>query len=194
MNEVLEFWFGSDPSQLEAKKKRWFGGGPALDEEIRTKFGALVEQAGKGELDHWHETTRGRLAWLILVDQFSRNLYRDRPEAFAHDLRAQQVAREGFDHGGFATLPLHERMFGILPFTHAEDLDSQRLACTLSVTNILEHPAAKDLVVAFEWTRKHLDVIARFGRFPHRNKVLGRTSTPDEVAYLELLKLAGQWL
>jgi uncharacterized protein (DUF924 family) len=196
--DLLAYWIGAPATQgdLDAKGKLWFGGGPAVDNEIREKFGALVEQARSGALDDWHATPRGTLAWIILIDQFSRNLYRNDPRAFACDPQAVGWARDGFETGKFDLLTTIERMFLILPFEHAEDLEAQRRGCALLTKFALTaEPWLKSIMTTWmEFARKHLDVVARFGRFPHRNAVLGRASTPDEEAYLAYCKLAGTWL
>lgn len=200
IQEVLDYWFLPRPTteaEVEAKKQFWFGSSTAaVDQEIRDRFGALVERARAGGLDAWKETPRGTLALLILLDQFTRNMYRGSPDAFTHDPVALEIAREGFAAGRFDSMDPFERMFAALPFRHAEDVEMQKLACELSVKDArVTTPMLKDfLVYSVDWARKHLDVIVRFGRFPHRNAVLKRTSTPAEVEYLEYLKVAGQWL
>jgi uncharacterized protein (DUF924 family) len=189
IDEVLDYWFGGDP---KAQQKKWFNGGPAVDAEISSKFAALVEQARAGQLDAWGSSPRGALAWLILVDQFSRNLYRDQAEAFSCDPKALAWARAHLAQ--FEALPAVERMFTLLPFEHAEDLEAQKQGVALMVQVALDAGAPDDLKIAVDYGRKHLDVIARFGRFPHRNAVLGRASTPDEQTYLAYGKLTKQWL
>jgi uncharacterized protein (DUF924 family) len=199
IDDVHAYWLGAEPAtqaELDARGTKWFRGGAAVDDEIRAKFGDLVERARAGKLDAWHATAKGSIAWLILVDQFSRNLYRDDPRAFSSDPQALNWARDGFETGKFDHLSTPEKMFAILPFEHAEDLDAQRRACAL-VTQIAlaATPLYQGILKTwFEFARKHLDVIARFGRFPHRNAVLGRESTPDELAYLAYCKLIGTWL
>ena len=199
MNEVLSWWLGpppKTPDELEAKKQLWFTGSAAVDREIGDRFGDLVVQARAGALTSWTETPRGTLALLVLLDQFSRNLYRGTPDAFSHDPVCLELARTGFDTGRFDELDAIERMFAALPFRHAEDVESQKRGVALAVEDALRTtPLHKDfLVYSVDWARKHLDVIVRFGRFPHRNKALGRTSTPEEIDYLAYLALAGQWL
>lgn len=189
IDEVLSYWFGGDPA---ARQTKWFNGGPEVDAEISSKFGAVVEQARAGQLASWSETPRGALAWLILVDQFSRNIYREKAEAFACDPAALAWART--HRAKLATLSPSEQVFALLPFEHAEDLEAQRQGVALMVELALAAGAPDDLKSAVDYGRKHLDVIARFGRFPHRNAVLGRASTPDEQTYLAYGKLTKQWL
>jgi uncharacterized protein (DUF924 family) len=150
----------------------------------------------RGELDGWAAEPRGRLALIILLDQFSRNVHRGKPEAFAHDAKALELARTAFDAGVYDGTDAIERLFALLPFSHAEDLDAQKRAVQLSIQSFRAAPPflRKFLVGSTDFARKHLDVIARFGRFPHRNATLGRASTAEELEYLAYLKDAGQWL
>lgn len=199
IDDVLSYWLGPPPetaTELEAKKQLWFDGGPAVDAEIRARFGPVVAKARAGELTAWTGTPRGTLALLVLLDQFSRNLHRGTAEAFSHDPICLELARAGFDSGRFDELDPIERLFAALPFRHAEDVDSQKRGVALAVRDALgATPGLMDfLVYSVDWARKHLDVIVRFGRFPHRNKALGRTSTPEEIDYLAYLQLARQWL
>lgn len=199
IEHVLAFWLGAPPktaAELEAKKQVWFTGSEAIDQEIRARFGELVAQARAGALSHWTGTARGTLALLILLDQFSRNLFRGTKDAFSHDPVCLELARAGFDSGLFDALDPIERMFAALPFRHAEEVEAQKRGVALAVSDALgTTPVLKDfLVYSVDWARKHLDVIVRFGRFPHRNKALGRVSTPEELDYLAYLSIAEQWL
>jgi uncharacterized protein (DUF924 family) len=199
IEDILTYWLEPRPrtaAEAEARKQFWFTGGEAIDQEIRRRFGGLVAQARAGELGAWTETPRGTLALIILIDQFSRNLYRGTPEAFSCDPMALVLARAGFEAGRFEHLDPLERLFAALPFRHAEDVESQKRAVALSVTDALAGEAYLQdfLVYSVDWARKHLDVIVRFGRFPHRNAALGRPSTPEEVEYLAYLERVGQWL
>jgi uncharacterized protein (DUF924 family) len=198
-DEVLAWWLGPKPktaSEVETKKQLWFNGTAAVDEEIRVRFGELVAKARAGELGSWTETPRGTLALIVLLDQFSRNLYRGTPDAFSHDPICLELAQTGFDSGRFDELDVIERMFAALPFRHAEDIAAQKRGVALAVQDALDTtPLLRDfLVYSVDWARKHLDVIVRFGQFPHRNRALGRTSTPEEIDYLAYLELTGQWL
>jgi len=199
IDDVLTYWIGTpagEAAELELSKRRWFEGGSAIDDEIRGRFGALVAKARDGALASWADTPRGTLALIVLLDQFCRNVHRGTSAAFSHDPVCLELAQRGFDTGRFDALGPVERLFAALPFRHAEDVDSQKRAVELSVGDALRAtPVTKDfLVYSVDWARKHLDVIVRFGRFPHRNEVLGRPSTDAERAYLAYLKLAGQWL
>jgi uncharacterized protein (DUF924 family) len=196
---VLSYWFEpapTTPEELDARHRFWFSGGSATDDEIRSRFAPEVARARAGELATWSETPRGALALIILIDQFSRNVYRGLPEAFTCDHVALALARGGYDAGSFEALSPLEHLFAAMPFTHAENVEDQKRGVALSVHRALHAPELyrKILVDSVDFARKHLDVIVRFGRFPHRNAALGRVSTPEEREYLEYLKLAGQWL
>jgi uncharacterized protein (DUF924 family) len=199
IDDVLAFWFEPVPTneaEVQERRKLWFLGSPEIDRTIRERFGTLVEQAHAGDLDPWSATDRGALALVILIDQFSRNVHRGTARAFAADARALGVARELVDTGRFARFSLPEKLFVWAPFLHAEDLDAQRRGVKLAVAAALTAAAPwKDMMaLSVDVARKHLDVVARFGRFPHRNAILARESTPDEAEYLEFLKLTKSWL
>jgi uncharacterized protein (DUF924 family) len=199
IDDILGFWIEPKPTSEEEVAERgklWFGGGPELDAKIRERFGALLERAKRGELDGWAKDARGRLALIILLDQFSRNVYRGTPEAFAQDEKALELARSAFDAGTYDRADAFDRLFASLPFSHAEDLEAQKRAVRISVQSFRAAPphCKKFLAGATDFARKHIDVIARFGRFPHRNATLGRASTEEELEYLAFLKEAGQWL
>jgi len=196
---VLTFWLHPRPTttaELEQRRQFWFTGSADLDREIGDRFGTLVAQARQGQLDAWTHTPRGALAWLILVDQFSRNLHRGTAAAFSHDPAALAVADTGFANGWFDDFDLFERMFAALPYRHAEDVEHQKRAVELAVHDALAAPPEflDFAIYSVDWARKHLDVIVRYGRFPHRNAAVGRTSTEQERAYLAYLKRANQWL
>ncbi len=182
---VLDFWFGpSDDPGHAHPRKAWFTKDEAFDAEVARRFGTLIEDALAGRLDGW--ITRPidplpALAQLIVLDQFTRNALRGTARAFAGDARALQTARAMVASGADRQLHGVQRMFVYLPFEHAEDLSHQRTAVQLFDQLARDEPDRADLV---DWARRHHDVVARFGRFPHRNAVLGRASTPDEVAFL----------
>jgi uncharacterized protein (DUF924 family) len=199
---VLTYWFGDerDPidsvAALERRGAMWFYGGADIDREIAGRFGGDLERARRGDLDNWAEVPRDRLALIVLLDQFSRNVFRGTPLAFAQDPQAQRLAVGGLDAGQEQGLALHERMFFASPLSHAEDkgLQERGLACAESL--VAEAPTA---VRPFyergcEMARKHHDVVARFGRFPTRNAALGRAPTPEEITYLEELKITGAYI
>jgi uncharacterized protein (DUF924 family)/diadenosine tetraphosphate (Ap4A) HIT family hydrolase len=187
---ILDFWFGppqADGFALGAYVQRWFAADAQFDLEIRTGFGALLERALQGDLDHWAATPRGRLALIVLLDQFTRNLNRHRGAAFAGDARAQQLALEGVQLGLDRELSLDERVFFYMPFEHGEAAEWQKL----SVEKIGELARAapdayKERFATFlDYAVRHARIIERFGRYPHRNEALGREGTPEEIAFLE---------
>lgn len=199
IDRVWQFWLEPKPHTPEecaARGELWFGGGPDLDRQIRVRFGHLVDQARAGELNSWATTTRGRLALIVLLDQFSRNVYRGAPQAYSADAQALALALEGYDSGAFAHLDSIEQMFAYLPLEHCEQLPMQKRAVDLAQRAAVAAPDVwrPMLYGAVDYARKHLDVIARFGRFPHRNLVLNRLNTAEESAYLDYLRIAEQWL
>lgn len=179
-SEVLAFWF--DP----ANHDEWYAGNPEFDAQIRQRFAQQIEQAAAGKLTEWGATPSGWLALLIVLDQFSRNLYRHDSRAWAQDLRAQRLALSGIEEGFDRQLPPIQRVFAYMPLEHAEDMGLQQ--CSVMLFEALCNdvpPDQRDNYTSFlDYARRHEAVIARFGRFPHRNAVLGRVCTPEELAYL----------
>jgi uncharacterized protein (DUF924 family) len=167
--------------------KRWFGGGADFDREIRERFRATVERALSGTLDPWAQSVRGRLALIVALDQFTRNIFRDDPRAFSGDARAQRLALEALDAGWDGELDAVERFFLMTPLGHAEDLALQERSVAEAERLLNEVSAWQQSFFArgLEQRRKYREVIARFGRFPHRNAVLGRPSTVEEEAFLD---------
>jgi uncharacterized protein (DUF924 family) len=194
MNEidsVLDFWFGTcgaDGALDRAKQKMWFSSGHQYDAVIRKQFGKLHRTAARGELDaEWAATPRGRIALIVMLDQFSRHIHRGTVAAFAQDPAAQQLAVAGVEQGVDRTLIPAQRAFFYLPFEHAEDIKLQRLG-TRSFERLASEvaPAWRKEYTGFaDYSGRHRDIIELFGRFPHRNKILGRTSTPEEVEFLK---------
>lgn len=179
--EVLEFWFGArDGDEWGTLRKLWFAGGPAVDDEIRSRFAALHAIALAGELDQWHASAEGCLALLLVLDQFSRNLHRGTAAAFSADAKALALARQGLERRFDAQVLAVQRWFYYLPFEHSENLDDQRRAVAL-FSALPEEPSR---AMGVDYARKHLEVIEQFGRFPHRNAMLGRESTPEEARWL----------
>jgi uncharacterized protein (DUF924 family) len=199
---VLSYWFGDerDPidgiAALERRAPKWFFGGPDVDREIADRFGVELERARRGELDGWAEVPRERLALIVLLDQFSRNVFRGTPLAFAQDQSAQRLAVSGLEASMDRDLALHERMFFALPLSHAEDgvLQERGLVYAERITNEAPVAVRPFYERGLSFARKHHDVIARFGRFPTRNATLGRASTPEEITYLEELKITGGFI
>jgi uncharacterized protein (DUF924 family) len=179
---VLDFWFGPRGSPDSGTLRPiWFQVNEAFDEEIRRRFESDVLDAGRGELDGLSSTAEGVLTLVILLDQFTRNIFRATPRAFAYDPKARAVARLAVGMGLDKLLSPVERMFLYLPFQHSEELDDQIRSVALFKT--LPMVPWRDEVL--DYAIRHHDMIARFGRFPHRNAVLGRTSTAEELTFLE---------
>jgi uncharacterized protein (DUF924 family) len=171
--DVLDFWLGQDP-------KTWFGKDRDFDAVIRDRFLTTYEAVVRDGIGRWIGDARSCLALVILLDQFPRNMFRNMARAFESDGKARSAARQLVAHGWDRTLAPRERMFAYLPFEHSESLADQETCLTLMAT-IAIHPDTADMP---RWARAHLDIIRRFGRFPHRNAALGRPSTPEEAAFL----------
>lgn len=187
---ILDFWFGSDalsPEQHERLAARWFRRDEAFDAEIRDRFGGLVDAARAGELDGWTATPPSWLALLLLLDQFPRNLYRNSAAAFAGDSKAQRLALDGIARGDDRALPVRYRAFAYLPLEHAEDPELQQRCVALFEVLATDPQArpAEAYLSYLDYARRHCDVIRRYGRFPHRNHVLGRPTTAEEQTYLD---------
>ncbi|HEX5091781.1 MAG TPA: DUF924 family protein [Burkholderiales bacterium] len=168
--EVLEFWF-------EGHEKDWFVKRAAFDEEIRARFLPLHEFAAAGGLAAWRAQARPCLALVIALDQFPRNMFRDTARAFATDSQAREAARVILERGWDRTMTESERLFAYLPFEHSESIDDQDLSCDLMKDF---DPKLRD------YAERHRDIIRRFGRFPHRNSLLGRESTAAEIEFLKM--------
>jgi len=179
---VLDFWFHAPehPDYLQTRVE-WFQKNPDFDESIRQQFGALVQQAVAGGLREWEADTQGALARVLLLDQFTRNIWRDTAQAFAGDHEALALALRLIERGADATLASTARPFVYMPLMHAEDLALQERCVAL-----FQALAAADARHAsgLDYAIRHRDIIARFGRFPHRNRQLGRQSTPEEAQFL----------
>jgi uncharacterized protein (DUF924 family) len=187
--QILSFWFSDSLDSPEAAKtqgKFWFGRSDALDEDIRKRFGDLPERAARGEFETWRREPRSALALVILLDQFPRNLFRDSARAFEFDAKAQEITLSAIAAGFHQKLHPLEAVFLCLPLEHAEDLELQNRSVGLFEKLCERAPAA--MKTQFEefadYARRHREVIRRFGRFPHRNAVLGRKSTSEESDYL----------
>jgi uncharacterized protein (DUF924 family) len=180
---VLDFWFlpESDPGHGKSRPE-WFRKDPAFDALIHQRFGEAITRALAGEFVEWDNDPRGALARIILLDQFTRNTFRDTPRAFVGDARALVAARGMVDGGRDRMLAPVERSFVYLPFEHAEDMAVQERSVALF--NALAIEQGMDGIAGY--AVRHRDIIARFGRFPHRNRILGRDSTPEEVEFLKL--------
>lgn len=172
IDEILEFWFAP------GMDKRWFAADPALDRDLAERFGQDLAQAAQGQLDHWVDSAEGALALVILLDQLPRNVFRGKYQAFAFDSHALAIAEAAILRGHDRALPPIRRRFLYLPFEHSETLADQRYCVSL-------FEQAGDDPEGLDYARKHLAVIERFGRFPHRNEALERETTPEEEEFLK---------
>ena len=187
--ELLRFWFGGDletPESLQARFGVWFAQSDAFDDELRARFGDWPEAARSGTLDAWREEPRSLLAFVIAVDQLPRNLFRGTARAFAYDALALAVAASAVDRGFDDQLSPPEVSFLYLPFEHAEDLAAQErcIALYTALAARVSEPMRPVFEHSLDYAVQHHRIIERFGRFPHRNAVLGRRPTPEEERYL----------
>jgi len=174
---ILAFWFGAEPG---LERPEWFRKDDAFDAEIRTRFSDVIEASLAGRYREWADTPRGSLARVLVLDQFTRNVFRDTPRAFAGDPLALATAQNAIGRGFDRHLLPVERWFLYMPFQHAEDVAIQHesidLFSRLAKETRLDGP--------LDWAKRHAVIVERFGRFPHRNAILGRPSTPEEEAFL----------
>ncbi len=184
---VLAYWFGEPGStERETFRELWFRKSEATDREIAERFGTLIERALRGELADWSREPEGALAQIVLLDQFTRNVFRDTPRAFAGDARALAAATAMVGQRQDEALPTLQRSFVYMPFEHAEGIGAQDESVRLFARLLESTPAAgPELRSMLDYAEKHRAVIRRFGRFPHRNAILGRQSTPEELAFLQ---------
>ena len=183
--EVLDFWFGAPGSPEHGRtREAWFRKDAAFDRAIATRFGALIERGIAGALAHWQREPLGALAEIVLLDQFPRNAFRDTARAFAGDARALRLAQALLASGADRGLLAVQRQFAYLPFEHAESAALQDEAVRLFRQLAADHPEQAGLL---EWADKHHVIIERFGRFPHRNAILGRKPTAIEAAAGEVV-------
>jgi uncharacterized protein (DUF924 family) len=189
IRSVLDFWFSAaelDAPQIDSRMERWFSADPAVDTQIRAQFGDLVESALQGKLDHWAATVEGRLALILLLDQFCRNIHRGTARAFAGDKRALKLCVDGSMSNVYRSLPPIQRVFFFMPLQHAESTSVQEKSVRI-FTALAEgiSPTLRETFLTFaQFAELHHDIIERFGRFPHRNPLLGRANTPEEEEFL----------
>jgi uncharacterized protein (DUF924 family) len=176
--DVLDFWFGPPPLTT---RDVWFRKDPEFDNAIETRFGAAIAAARAGAYGEWCHEPRGALARVILLDQFPRNIFRDTALAFSGDARALATAEDAVAQGFDRTLEPVERWFLYMPFEHSEENAMQERSLALFGTLATETGLDSPL----DWARRHADVVKRFGRYPHRNALLGRQSTAEEIAFLQ---------
>jgi len=189
-DDVLQYWFGepaTSPHELMVQIRRWFLGPPEVDAEIRARFAHAVELAVGGGLGGWEQEPQSCLALVLLLDQFTRNVFRGDARTYAGDARAQRVCLDAFDRGHDREMSYDHEWFLALPLLHAEDLALQDRFLALTHAQTPHAPATHAGAVSsrLEQAEKYRGIIARFGRFPHRNKLLGRPSTPEETEFLK---------
>lgn len=170
--DILRYWFD------ESGPQKWFAGGPAFDAEVRARLGAAHDRAAAGALDGWAATSDGALALLILLDQVPRNIFRGTPRAFATDAKALAIANAAVAADHDLAQPVPRRVFFYLPFEHSERLDDQRTSERL----VRQRSGEENAIL---YAVRHREIIERFGRFPHRNAILGRPSTAEELEFLK---------
>ena len=186
---ILEYWFGSNPDDAMVAKEKgrvWWSADPAIDADIRARFLDFVEAVGRNVLAEWAETPRSLLALILITDQFPRNIFRNTPLAFAFDAAALAYCKHGIVRGFDLQLRPIERVFHYLPLEHSEALGDQDESVRLfSELAQLAPPGQKELFAGYRtYAGRHRDIIARFGRFCHRNRILDRPSRPEEEAFL----------
>lgn len=180
--EILDFWFGQpDEDGYGKSRKIWFIKNPEFDEEVRSRFLPTYQQAAAGELDSWKASPQACLALIILLDQFPRNLFRGQPQAFATDSLALAYAKHAVAKGFDKELLPIQRQFIYLPFEHSENRRDQH-QCLELFSTLKDEPECASGV---DYAHRHFKVIERFGRFPHRNEILGRETTPEEAEFLK---------
>ena len=168
--EIIDFWFSDEVRKL------WFNSTSEFDAQLRERYQLLWQQASHGELDHWQKTALGCLALVIILDQFPLNMFRNQAQSFATEEQSRVVARHAIEQGFDQAMEVSSRAFLYMPFMHSETLAEQQRALEL-----FDQPGLED---NRRFARHHFDIIETYGRFPHRNQVLGRESSPDEVEYL----------
>lgn len=187
---VLDYWFGPlplSPATASQKASLWWQGSADTDFDLERRFGKLAQAAARGQLAHWADTPRGALALIILLDQLPRNLHRGSAEAFAQDEKALVQAKALVASNGLESLHLLEQVFCLLPFEHSEQLDDQRFSVA-AFANLHRHASEEWHQITqslLEFAQQHFDIVEEFGRFPHRNQALQRTSSTAELTFLQ---------
>ncbi len=190
IDEILKFWFGTPDKTTGVDSKlraRWFKKDLNFDREIEQKFGHHFQMLESGSWEAWTKSPRGTLALVLICDQFSRNVFRDTPKAFAFDSISTKVVTEAIEQGRDQKLSIFERPFLYVPLMHAESLELQNLCIEKfqELAKLSPEPQVKTALGFADFAEKHRVIIERFGRFPHRNKILGRESTTEEIGFLK---------
>lgn len=189
IQRVLDFWFEPDENDspsIDSRMNRWFTADPAFDERIRQAFGALVDEAQRGGLGDWSGSIEGRLALILVLDQFMRNVHRGTGLAFAGDRRALGLCVEGAASGAYRELSALQQVFFFMPLQHAESLKIQERSVRIyqALAASVPLPLRETFATFAQFAELHRDIVADFGRFPHRNAILGRANSPAEDEYL----------
>lgn len=187
---VYDYWFGTEGLSLEAVKARgslWWQGSADIDYDIERRFGKLVEVASKETLNHWMSAPQSAVALIVLNDQFPRNLYRSSGKAFSHDHLALKYARQLSQSEAFDQLEPVEKTFSLMPFEHSENLQDQEFSVEQFgvLVESVDEKWKESMKFYHQYAMDHMEIVRQFGRFPHRNQVLGRESTSEEIEYLE---------
>ena len=188
-DDVLEFWFADaceSPEATAARSEFWFTANPETDKDVWQFFGDVMIDAAAGFYDNWTDTAHGRLALILVLDQFPRNIFRGTSEVYVHDARALELAGQGVTLGQLAGLTVPEQAFFLMPYQHSEDISVQRAGVALMQAMVDEATEEWRKVAAgyFDFAVRHHDIVAAYGRFPHRNNLLGRSSTEAEDLFL----------
>ncbi|TVQ89408.1 MAG: DUF924 domain-containing protein [Deltaproteobacteria bacterium] len=185
---ILDVWFGTTDEERAAAPARWFSPDPAFDDDLRERFGPFVAPAAAGAFAGWESTPLGALSLVLLLDQIPRNIYRDDARSFAYDAAAREVLKRALGQGHDAWLSTQERTFLYMPLMHSEQLSDHGLAARCFERAVLLASTPDEAAQArgtLLYERKHVEILHRFGRYPHRNQVLGRQSTPEELDFLQ---------
>jgi len=179
--EVLEFWFGREVEEGYGEfREVWFTKDPEFDREVRDCFEDVYEEAAAGRLESWKDEARSCLALIVMLDQFPRNMFRGDPKTYAMDKEARTATRHAIEHAYDRELAPFQRLFVYLPFEHSEELEDQRHSVEL-FRGLTAEMGSEDLL---RYAVRHKEIVERFGRFPHRNEILGRATTPEETEFL----------
>lgn len=189
IDAILSFWFKIKEltaPQIDGRMDVWFGEDPVFDQEIQSEFAGDVEQASAGQIDHWAHTPRGRLALILLLDQFRRNIHRDTAKAYAMDRQALKLCVEGAMEKKDKGLSAIQRVFFYMPLQHAESrkVQAKSIAIYDRLANAVSPTYVETFMTIAHFAELHHDIVEQFGRFPHRNEVLERANTPEEDEYL----------
>lgn len=189
IDEVISFWFESKAltaPQIDGRMDVWFGENAVFDQEIEARFATVVDEASRGQLDHWAHTARGRLALIILLDQFRRNIHRGTTEAYAQDNKALKLCVEGAMEKKDKGLAPIQRVFFYMPLQHTESrkVQAKSVAIYNRLAEAVSPTYAETFMTIAHFAELHRDIVEQFGRFPHRNSVLDRPNTPEEEEYL----------